>query len=51
MLPEGIESVKEIAHECGFQDVGYFRRLFRRHEGVTPSAYRRRFARLYTVTP
>lgn len=33
-------SVKEIAHELGFADVGYFSRFFRKQCGVSPSAFR-----------
>jgi AraC family transcriptional activator of pobA len=33
-------SVKQIAHELGFADVGYFSRFFRKQCGVSPSAFR-----------
>ncbi|MBC3485510.1 helix-turn-helix domain-containing protein [Pseudomonas kermanshahensis] len=33
-------SVKEIAHDLGFVDVGYFSRFFRKHSGVSPSEFR-----------
>jgi len=33
-------SVKEIAHDLGFVDVGYFSRFFRKHSGVSPSGFR-----------
>ena len=32
--------VGEIAIQCGIEDVGYFSTLFRKHVGMTPSAYR-----------
>ncbi|AGZ35166.1 MAG: helix-turn-helix domain-containing protein [Pseudomonas sp.] len=32
--------VKEIAHELGFADVGYFSRFFRKQCGVSPSTFR-----------
>ncbi|MGN0243879.1 MAG: helix-turn-helix domain-containing protein [Lachnospiraceae bacterium] len=31
----------EITHMVGFEDSDYFTRLFKRHEGVTPSQYRK----------
>ena len=34
-------AVTEIAHECGFNDSGYFSRCFRAHYGVAPSAWRK----------
>jgi AraC-like DNA-binding protein len=36
-------SVTEVALECGFNDLSYFSRVFRRRFGVTASAYRSRF--------
>lgn len=33
-------SVKEIAYSLGFADSSYFSRLFRKHTGCTPAAYR-----------
>ena len=35
------DSVAVIASECGFSDQSYFNRLFMRHYGVTPLAYRK----------
>jgi AraC-like DNA-binding protein len=34
-------TVSEVAAACGFGDVGYFHRVFRRCMGVSPGAYRR----------
>jgi AraC family transcriptional regulator len=31
----------DVAHEAGFADQSHFHRLFRRHMGITPFAYRR----------
>jgi AraC-like DNA-binding protein len=33
--------IDEIAEECGYQDVNYFIRLFKRKYGMTPNKYRR----------
>ncbi|MNJ62533.1 HTH-type transcriptional activator RhaS [compost metagenome] len=40
MLGHSSLSVKEIAHELGFVDVGYFSRFFRKQAGVSPSGFR-----------
>ena len=36
-------TVQEISNAVGYQDVVFFRRLFERHTGVSPSSYRQRF--------
>ena len=36
-------TVQEISDAVGYQDAAFFRGLFQRHTGVSPSAYRRRF--------
>jgi transcriptional regulator GlxA family with amidase domain len=36
-------SMQEISDAIGYQDVAFFRRLFERHTGLSPSAYRRSF--------
>lgn len=37
------KGVKRIAADLGFSDEAYFRRVFRRAEGMPPSEYRKRF--------
>ncbi len=37
-------SISEVAWACGFADAGYFARVFRKHTGLSPQAYRRRLA-------
>lgn len=41
LLQTGYYDTREVAERCGFGDVGYFCTAFRRHTGVTVSAYRR----------
>lgn len=43
MLETGDAPIEAIAHEVGYEDAGYFSRLFRRQVGLTPGQYRRRF--------
>jgi AraC-like DNA-binding protein len=50
MLIESDRNVEEISRACGFKDVGYFRRLFKRHEGMTPLAFRRLYAQMHVNT-
>src|SRR5205814_2368668 len=46
MLETGDFPVEAIANEVGYEDASFLARLFRRQVGVTPLAYRRRFAAL-----
>jgi len=43
LLESDHRSMQEISDAVGYQDVAYFRQLFHRHTGASPSAYRRRF--------
>ena len=47
LLRESALNIDQVARECGFQEVGYFRRIFQRHEGMTPLAYRRLHVRMH----
>jgi transcriptional regulator GlxA family with amidase domain len=42
-LENAHRSVQEICQKIGYEDVAFFRRLFRRHTGTSPSEYRARF--------
>lgn len=39
MFREGETNVKLVAEECGISDVKNFRRLFKKHTGLTPTEY------------
>lgn len=42
-LENNLRSVNEISRAVGYEDVAFFRRLFQRHVGESPRAYRARF--------
>jgi len=46
-LLESPLTIEQIAVRCGFADAEYFRRVFRKLEGMTPSGYRRLYARFH----
>ncbi|MDG5976753.1 AraC family transcriptional regulator [Hydrogenophaga taeniospiralis CCUG 15921] len=49
-LLEGSEDpIEAIAGQVGYEDAGYFARLFKREVNLTPAQYRRRFAGLREV--
>lgn len=49
MLEKTDEPVEAIAAESGYEDASFFSRLFRRHVGLTPAQYRKRFRALRQV--
>lgn len=43
MLRFSDDSIESIAQSCGFQDVGYFIKVFKKSEGMTPLEYRKKW--------
>ncbi|MEI8242397.1 MAG: helix-turn-helix transcriptional regulator [bacterium] len=50
LLMESGLNVDQVARACGFREAGYFRRVFRKKEGMTPLAFRRLYARVHLNT-
>jgi transcriptional regulator GlxA family with amidase domain len=48
-LERGAGSVDDVGFEVGYEDPAFFRRLFKRTTGLTPAAYRRKYAGLSSV--
>jgi transcriptional regulator GlxA family with amidase domain len=44
-------NVEDVGHAVGYEDSTSFRRLFKRKAGLTPAAYRRKFAKLVPNQP
>jgi transcriptional regulator GlxA family with amidase domain len=43
LLESDHRTMQEISDAVGYEDVAFFRKLFQRHTGVSPSAYQKRF--------
>ena len=43
MLEKKSTGIEEIASQVGYVDIGFFRKLFARYVGVSPSLYRQKF--------
>jgi len=43
MLEEGARSIQQVGRSVGYEDAAFFRRVFKRHSGMTPASYRERF--------
>ncbi len=46
LLEHGATSIEAVSAKTGYEDVAFFRSLFKRHTGMTPAEYRRRFAQM-----
>ena len=46
LLEQGAPSVQAVSDRIGYEDIAFFRTVFRRHTGMTPGEYRRAFGGL-----
>ena len=46
MLEHGAASIQTVCSKIGYEDIAFFRSLFKRHTGMTPAEYRERFAQM-----
>lgn len=46
MLEQGASSIQSVCSKVGYEDVAFFRDLFKRHTGMTPAEYRTTFAKM-----
>ncbi len=44
LIESGPAGIDEVGYQVGYEDPTFFRRLFKRKTGLTPAAYRRKFA-------
>jgi len=44
LLESDFKSIQEICLEVGYEDLPHFRKLFKRHTGLTPTEYKARFS-------
>jgi len=51
LLESDFKSVQEVCFEVGYEDQPHFRKLFKRHTGLSPTEYKSRFARTGASTP
>jgi transcriptional regulator GlxA family with amidase domain len=46
LLEQGAASIQVVSSKIGYDDVAFFRSLFKRHTGMTPAEYRSRFSQM-----
>ncbi len=44
LIESGAGPIDDVGYQVGYEDPAFFRRLFRRTTGLTPAAYRRKYA-------
>ena len=44
LIERSTDAIDDVGHQVGYEDPAFFRRLFRRTTGLTPAAYRRKYA-------
>jgi transcriptional regulator GlxA family with amidase domain len=49
LLESGKRGIYDVGADVGYEDPTFFRRLFKRSTGMTPAAYRRKFAPILAV--
>ena len=46
LLEQGAASIQVVCSKGGYEDIAFFRSLFKRHTDMTPAEYRNRFANM-----
>jgi transcriptional regulator GlxA family with amidase domain len=46
LLEHGGSSIQAVSSKIGYEDIGFFRNLFKRHTGMTPGEYRDKFSQM-----
>jgi transcriptional regulator GlxA family with amidase domain len=47
LLEKGKEGIEQVCIKTGYEDFNFFRKVFRRHTGLTPMEYRRKYAYMF----
>lgn len=42
-------NINELAYECAYEDVSYFRKIFKRHTGLSPTEYKEKFGQNFLI--
>jgi transcriptional regulator GlxA family with amidase domain len=47
LLENGKVGIEQVCVKSGYEDFNFFREIFRRHTGLSPQAYKRRYANMF----
>jgi transcriptional regulator GlxA family with amidase domain len=45
LLENGNDSIEQIAIKCGYDDIGFFRKIFKRHVAINPKEYQKKYGK------
>lgn len=45
LLENGHDSIEQIAVQCGYDDMGFFRKIFKRHVAINPKEYQKKYGK------
>ncbi|WP_143307443.1 GlxA family transcriptional regulator [Chitinophaga vietnamensis] len=51
MLENTNKGIEQIAGKCGYEDMSFFRKIFKRHVAMTPTAYREKYGKSIRQAP
>jgi transcriptional regulator GlxA family with amidase domain len=45
LLENSNDSIEQIAFKCGYDDIGFFRKIFKRHVAINPKEYQKKYGK------
>lgn len=49
LLENSNETMEQIAAKCGYDDIGFFRKVFKRHVAINPKEYQKKYGKMGVV--
>ena len=46
LLENSSDSIEQIAAKCGYDDIGFFRKIFKRHVALNPKEYQKKYGKM-----
>jgi len=46
LLENSYDSIDQVAAKCGYDDIGFFRKIFKRHVAINPKEYQKKYGKM-----
>jgi transcriptional regulator GlxA family with amidase domain len=46
LLENSNDSIDQVAFKCGYDDIGFFRKIFKRHVAINPKEYQGKYGKM-----